>query len=356
MSMSSRMLGTVTAALAVAHFAVDAAPRFTCRPLADEATSAEASVAYAITINNRNQVLGGGFGTWQGVPSSGAMRWERDRIGHRILGSYQYVNDMNEDGWIVGSRIGETGTTRPMMWVDGQAIELGALPGADFGDARNINKRGIAVGYSAFHRDDGGPLFHATVWRNGKVHRLSGLTPKDATLASDINDDNVVVGYSGYPWAETPVIWKSRVPVELGAPPGSVHNYVAALNNTGIAVGASSDENSVMRATVWRDLEPTNIGGLPGYAYTVAYDVNDAGAIVGGADATYPAMPTAVYWASPSDAPARLDDLVDGGCIDAFGVRRQLSRARAINNRGVIVADAWRANWTPQAAFLLTPR
>lgn len=356
MNISHRI--AVAAMLAAVHLgATAAAPRFTCRPLLDEGATADDSNPYAGTINNKNQVIGRGLGTWQGTSSAGSMQWGRDRIGHRIVGE-STVADINDKGWLVGYRRDENAKPHPILWKDGQAIELGAVKGANgIAYASAINKHGDAVGHSFVAPDGTMDQYRATLWSNGKVHRLPGLQKKDSTVAVDINDAGVVLGYSSYPWADTPVVWKNGVAAELVLPPGGIDGYVRSINNAGLSVGMTIYGGNIGGlGTVWRDLQPVNIGGLSNYYTTDALDINEAGAIVGIAERTFPEPPVAVYWASPEDAPVRLDTLVDGGCVDSFGVPHDLASADSINDQGVIVANSVGTNWNAAAAFRLTPR
>jgi probable HAF family extracellular repeat protein len=76
-------------------------------------------------------------------------------------------------------------------WINGQAINLGGLPGSVGSEALGINDAGQVVGVSTV---DGVAV--ATEWSNGQVIDLGAAPGSVGSWAYGINDAGQVVGFS----------------------------------------------------------------------------------------------------------------------------------------------------------------
>lgn len=356
------------ASLCAAGFSTHAAPSYTCRPLTDEATVPAESNAWASGLNNRNEVVGAGVGSVFGGVSRGSMQWGRDRVGHRLPddaagGDFQFrsiASDINDAGQVVGDVYGDGSDPRPVTWKDGQLVELGSLGGGvGRGFATAINKYGVIVGKSIVTMP-WGEADRATMWRpNGKIVYLGGLAKKDNSVAFDVNDAGVAVGslYSSADSEFKAVRWKGGAVQVLSSPRPGGSPGVKAISNHDISVGDTFYVGEGTRATAWRGLEPVDLGTFGWSNDAAAVDINDSGVVVGnslGAGGNY----TPLYWASLEAKAVDLNDLVVGGCTDAFGQTRRLTYVTAINDKGTIVAQAYATDGAERSifAFRLTPR
>lgn len=99
-----------------------------------------------------------------------AATWSRDVL--MDLGSPGWrsvANDIADDGAIAGAEASAAYELQPVVWADGEKIELGSL-GGHFGEAYATNGEGDVVGWS--ETAAGTP--HAFLWRDGL---LIDLTP-----------------------------------------------------------------------------------------------------------------------------------------------------------------------------------
>ena len=102
---------------------------------------------------------------------------------------------INNQGQAVGHS-GVTGdtTVHAVLWENGTAKDLGALPGDSGAFASGINHKGQVVGTSY---DTNGNL-HAFLWKEGAIIELSTLFPADSdlypTMANEINSRGQISG------------------------------------------------------------------------------------------------------------------------------------------------------------------
>lgn len=352
--------GALAASLLLASVTAQAAPSYTCQPLADAAGSPAVSDGWAVNLNNRSEVIGVGVGSIAGGESSGPMQWGRDRVGHRLQGNDAIAMGINDAGQVVGSAQDEGSESRPVAWKDGQLVELGSLGGGTpRGYASAINKNGVIVGRSIVTLPSGREVGRATMWRNGKIIYLGALTKKDDSVAYGINDAGVAVGMNlSFEESEfKPVRWKDGIVTVLPSPQGASGSSVRTINASDVSVGDTFYNGIGTRATAWRGLAPVDLGTFNGNSANYAEDINANGEVIGNSMNSM-ARFTPIYWASLDAKAVDLNTLIPAGCTDAFGIPRTLEYVTAINDRGVIVgaayeySDGYRATF----AFRLTPR
>ena len=82
---------------------------------------------------------------------------------------------------------GEPARARAVLYQDGQAIDLGTLPGGTYSLARAINGSGHVVGWSGLH---------AFLYRDGQMIDLGALPGDLSSYAYDVNSSDWAVGLS----------------------------------------------------------------------------------------------------------------------------------------------------------------
>lgn len=88
--------------------------------------------------------------------------------------------------------------SRAFLWQNGEMLDLGALPGDNYGAAWGINDLGQVVGESYAVSTPGySHRGHAFVWRNGSMQALTPLPGDEWSTAFGINSQGWVVGLSG---------------------------------------------------------------------------------------------------------------------------------------------------------------
>lgn len=350
---SHLVAGTALAAmLAVAGASAHAAaPKFVCKALMDDATVAVDSQSHTAEINSRGEVVGFASAPLFGSSALGSAVWGKDRQAKRLTDKVAQgdvtlfadaygINDSSQAVGVVYDRFGHPGA---VTWVDGALTKLGGLSGAEgAGVAAAINNRGKIVGVSELTLDTGVKVTRATVWDNGKIIDLGAMDKSGSSGAIDVNADGVVVGTSTSADGKStrPVRWNGLKITALAVPNGA-KSAVAGINRGGVIIGQSTfTSDGSVHGTAWRGDEVLDLGVFGDNMQTQPTDINTAGAVIGFASKTG-SIPVALYWATVDSAPVDLNTLVTrAGCVDNFGVKRLLTSASGINDKGVVAATA----------------
>jgi probable HAF family extracellular repeat protein len=151
-------------------------------------------------------------------------------------------------------------------------------------------------------------VVRAVIWQSGAIHDIGTLGGLHST-ANSINIGNQVVGWAEIADQSTAAfLFDNGVMHDLGMLPGGVAasgsgSQAASINDSGQLVGLSLDSNGASRAVIWENGQIIDLNGvIPGAAGVV------------------------------------------------------LTRARAINNQGQIVAEQQDSTNNSIKSFLLTPR
>ncbi|UHQ19272.1 hypothetical protein LVB87_13955 [Lysobacter sp. KIS68-7] len=182
---------------------------------------------------------------------------------------------------------------RAVRWgLDGKPTELPPLPGDSTSAATAINDLGEIVGISGICDIAVGQRSarHAVVWRNRVPHNLGDIggdawnTPVAINLRGDIAGfGNTVAGIDFAPHA---FLWTRRTGiVDLGTLPGDSTSQASGMNELGRVVGQSCNSAGVCRGFVWtrgtmRDLQAMITEGDDATILT-ANDIDDFGVITG---------------------------------------------------------------------------
>lgn len=167
---------------------------------------------------------GNDSGMITGMNDVGDILYREERSGVGLIGSYiimasgskiilrgldgindPQANGINNYGSIVGSSStkpprGERSKSHATLWVEGDAHDLGALPGFEYSSAFSISNSGFIVGES-YSPVSG--VMAGTLWANGDILDLNDfLDPSDVSdgwvikSAVDVNDAGAIVGYA----------------------------------------------------------------------------------------------------------------------------------------------------------------
>jgi probable HAF family extracellular repeat protein len=100
---------------------------------------------------------------------------------------------INSFGDIAGGAYFDSPFERPVLFVEGDVIDLGLLPGATAGTAAAINDAGVVVGFCKITNN----ISHAFIYADGAMTDLNDLIPADSEWtieeANDINLDGTIV-------------------------------------------------------------------------------------------------------------------------------------------------------------------
>lgn len=171
-------------------------------------------------------------------------------------GTKSGANAINERGQVAGWATAEgDGTVRAVLWDQGEARDLGVLPGTDgepgrYSLAHGINNLGQVVGraYAASGAE------HAFLWSESSGMIDLGTLPGERegapadkeSVAHGVNDRGQVVGWSGEGVERRAFLWQPGSTGEAGkmrllrVPDRSFRSVAFAINNEGQIVGEAS--------------------------------------------------------------------------------------------------------------------
>ncbi len=285
--------------------------------------------AYGIT--NSGQVL---------VSNGVAGVWDNGQITEITNTTWAY--QMNSSGQVVGRYLGENWTNNAYVWENGQRTDLGYFGGIS-SLASDINDAGQIVGWFNTTKEK----FNPFLWQNGEMIDLGTLGFNGG--AQGINNQGQVVGYSGLALGITHAFqWENGKMIDLGTLPGDNGSTAYDINDSGQAVGASS--NSTLKqshATLWSNGEVTNLGTLGGNM-SAAIAINNKGQVAGFDTVTgNGGLNHGFIW--EDGEMADLNSLIDE---DSGWFLQEVS---GINDRGQIVGKGINRATGQNHAFLLNP-
>jgi probable HAF family extracellular repeat protein len=302
-------------------------------------------------INDSGQVVGNSL---VAVATVHAMLWDNGTV--RDLGTfggnYSYANAINDAGAIVGFSETSAGVARATRWNGSTAIDLDPSS-ATGGNAVDINNLGqIIINRSA------GPAISQPVLLSNNTYTELPVFPGSRVYGSAkaINDSGKIVGsITDLDSLRTrAVIWDGNTVKDLGT---LYENFNSAndINNADIIVGSSMVAVGIWHATRWSETGITDLGALTpiveGSSRSGANAINEAGQVVGYSildGNPYATIQHATLW--DGEAIIDLNHALDPASAQ-FGWN--IVNAYDINNKGVIVAEAWHAGF--QHAVVLTP-
>ncbi|MFI5076755.1 MAG: hypothetical protein ACHQRO_05400, partial [Vicinamibacteria bacterium] len=194
------------------------------------------------------------------------------RIG-TLGGVFSTLWAVNNDNAAVGwSDVTYTDSEHAILWQDGQLIDLGTLPGDTVSRASGINDLGQVVGLSV-NTDGLSRLVRPVLWQQGQAIELPG---GEGCTATAINNKGHIAL-----WCGGPSVLRDGQRVAIGTLPGYSGGYVYAINDAGVAVGAMFDGRGGSTAFRWEDGILTDLGALAGGVGSHASAINARGQVAG---------------------------------------------------------------------------
>ena len=195
------------------------------------------------------------------------------------------ASDVNDAGWVVGE------TDFPdtaVLWRDGDATDLGTLPGGrPIAAAYALNAQGEVVGAA-----DNGVEQRPFVWRDGIMTDVGGPPDTDAGAAQSINDLGEIAGYVGRDGFVHAFNRTVRLPDLDASCNGITRAY--GISTPGLVVGRSSRRGDCFEGhaviwegdgrgnfEVWDVVEDLSLRGIPSSLMLFeATDINVAGQVI----------------------------------------------------------------------------
>lgn len=250
-----------------------------------------------------NNVPGFAYGTITGINSAGqAAGWATTQIGpmpgyyHAALFSNGQATDLgalpgggNSEANAIdaaGDAVGYSDVmtanglvAHAVLFSHGTIKDLGTLPGGGYSVATTINNRGQAAGYAA----TASGLVHAVLFADGTVTDLGTLPEGSNSAAYGINDLGQVVGKSDYLSIDTyrAVLFENGTVKNLGTAPGGTSSYASGINDWGQVVGTSDGNGLGFNPALFENGTAMLLPDLPTHLFGNANAINDAGQIVG---------------------------------------------------------------------------
>lgn len=258
--------------------------------------------AEARAINDAGHIVGGAQdadGNVRPVLWSDGVATDLGTLG----GAMGFATALNERDQVVGYAETADGATHPFLWEEGEMTDLAGWEGdvhieglpddevrmildlGGMGQPEAINAEGVIVGAM------GSPPFfmHPVIWRDGEMVDL-GTLGGDFAGARGINDHGQVVGWSRLTVDEPlateaserghAFLWEAGTMRDLGAPAVGGWSRATDINAAGQVAGMGGDTDEDTEAMLLLLGAFARLGG-PG----AAYGINDAGVVVGAVDA-----------------------------------------------------------------------
>jgi len=235
-----------------------------------------------------------------------------DGVEMKVLGSLgdfqiSYTDGINESGVIVGNSWSDVlSTLRPVMWKDGQIIDLGSLgDNTNRAEAKDINDLDQVVGFSDNNGHDNMPV----IWEKGKIYNLTRGSGYGQGVAYGINNKTQIVGFTSRHRDKFAFLWtpQNRLQIldELVAPRSNVRLYGAtdiAENGIIVSKAINKDNEDLSSAYILIPVNPElelsdPIPGIAGQKnvwkvhnvvpftnVTLAYSLKGGGTVIGDCD------------------------------------------------------------------------
>lgn len=221
---------------------------------ATQLTTPEGSRSVAVALNDHGTIVG----TYEPISSSGRPRavvWLNDSITELAMPDGAYAssaNAINNDGWVVGGSGPGASFWRATMWQGDVATVLPTL-GGNISYANDVNDMGVIVGMSWL--GNGSIRQHATLWIDGAAVDLGALPGFLNSSANAINNSGWVVGVSStdYWFEDRATVWIDGEAIDLNTflddqqvSAGWVLRSAVDINRSGVIVGNAYNEFSGM--------------------------------------------------------------------------------------------------------------
>ena len=255
-----------------------------------------------------------------------------------------------------------THPTHAFVWSNGTMTDLGTL-GGNYSQGLSINLSGQVVG--SVDTATGSSSF---LWNGTKMTPLGGLG------AYGINDAGQIAGACSDSTGSHACVDSNGTITQLPAPSNLSGCGAIAINNNGQVIGGCGDTSGNQHAVLWRNGTPTDLGTFGG-PNAVATAINDLGQVAGysmtssyaqhgflWSNGTMTDLGNNFIAAAVNDSGVVVwsDLIYSGGTVQNLnnlipaGSGYQIQYAKAINDKGQIVADAYTPTYQTHT-LLLTP-
>ena len=185
------------------------------------------------------------------------------------------------------------------------------------------------AGNVAFWRSANGKELHGILLRGEQAAEITGLPGFPIVFPADLDNDDTVVGLLQAPddMRFTRAFRWRQGKLQLLQPLDGQNTDATAINRRGEIVGGAQVASGAFHAVLWRNSAPEDLGTLGAGEYSKARDINDRGVIIGEANITPNGSPQAFIW--KDGRMQQLPDLSNG----------TLCSAQAINDRAEVVGS-----------------
>jgi probable HAF family extracellular repeat protein len=290
----------------------------------------------ALTINNRDQVVGAALNTVLDPFSSG---FPAPQSGSFIAESYATMFFPSAT------------QMHAVLWQNGAIKDLGTLGGPDSA-ASQINDRGQIAGQSYVNSIPNATTGVPTIdpffiGEDGKMVDLGNLGGTVSWVTGLNNRGDVIgamtlAGDGGF----HPFLWSHGVLTDLGTL-GFDCGITTAINDAGEIVGAACSTNALFSAVLWRDRVLIDLGTVGADRCAEAYSINSHGQVVGESGDCGGPLPNHGWVWENSGPVVNLNSLIVPSSQIRFG------HAVFINDRGEISGDGYLPNGDVRAIVLI---
>jgi probable HAF family extracellular repeat protein len=258
---------------------------------------------------------------------------------------------VNADGVVVGTaRFAGRDRDTAFRWEDGMMIELALPGGMTYSYAKDINDKGVIVGFGGMYHDCCATSTNGIVWSSTKTtssfsltsfslyigaYTTSGDEKTYGSVATGINEQGQIVGRAGYKQDDGPPfgVWRNYMPTvgsgggwsRLPLPDTANTTYAGstqAINDNGAILGTGGGGGD--RARLWNAPAPYPIEILAG-----DQGLNNLNHVAG----------------STVSSSAHRARLWDGSKYVEIGANQPLSMANAVNDSDWAVGRAGTEDW-----------
>jgi uncharacterized membrane protein len=224
------------------------------------------------------------------------------------VGSGSMAFGMNSHGDVVGALVPLAGPSTPVLWRNGQLIELGVAAPDISANPRDINDAGLIVG-EAFLPTGGN---RAIAWSADQPSKFSYVaSPGTESFLTAVTETGTVVGHYTTGTQAVPATGTVATGLQpLPLPAGADNAYTVAASGGYVAGGAHTVGAESSHTVLWQDGTPTDLSKED----TSPSGVNSAGAVVGNNFTTG----RAVVWNGGTEQP--LPTIITGPAITSAAV------------------------------------
>ncbi|MCL4198936.1 MAG: hypothetical protein KJZ69_15720 [Phycisphaerales bacterium] len=196
-------------------------------------------------INNHGWIVGWASAPGQGLFDGSAFLWRdgvMENLGYLGTGDFAEAYGINDQGQIVGWSSKDPNAdlgVRAFLWYKSRMTELGTLDGSRYSQAIAINNAGLIVGQSG---SEVYGTWRPVVWRDGEVIDLGTFTRDNSGdgVCIDVNEAGDVVGYTSRDYfTNQAFIYRNGEKTPLPEKPYWTNSFAWSINDNHQIVGGA---------------------------------------------------------------------------------------------------------------------